>query len=58
MWVGRKLYARYEHANKHKRNLAIAGGVTASVSADRILILLACCCSLVNEVIVVTTVWL
>jgi hypothetical protein len=32
VWVGRKLYARYEHANKHKRNLAIAGGVTASVS--------------------------
>lgn len=31
VWVGRKLYTRYEHANKHKRNLAIAGGVTASV---------------------------
>ncbi|GFG40807.1 hypothetical protein Cfor_11865 [Coptotermes formosanus] len=30
VWVGRKLYARYEHANKHKRNLAIAGGVTAA----------------------------
>jgi E3 ubiquitin-protein ligase RNF19A len=34
VWVGRKLYARYEHANKHKRNLAIAGGVTASVSTN------------------------
>lgn len=40
MWVGRKLYARYEHANKHKRNLAIAGGVTAAVSTDQILSLL------------------
>lgn len=40
MWVGRKLYARYEHANKHKRNLAIAGGVTAAVSTDQIFILL------------------
>ncbi|CAG2061713.1 unnamed protein product, partial [Timema podura] len=30
VWVGRKLYSRYELANKHKRNLAIAGGVTAS----------------------------
>lgn len=34
VWVGRKLYTRYEHANKHKRNLAIAGGVTASVSKN------------------------
>jgi hypothetical protein len=40
VWVGRKLYARYEHANKHKRNLAIAGGVTAAVSTDQILSLL------------------
>nr|CAD7574950.1 unnamed protein product [Timema californicum] len=32
VWVGRKLYSRYELANKHKRNLAIAGGVTASLA--------------------------
>lgn len=32
MWVGQKLYTRYEKANKHKRNAFIAGGVTASVS--------------------------
>lgn len=32
VWVGRKLYSRYENDNKHKRNLVIAGGVTASVS--------------------------
>ncbi|XP_021939737.1 E3 ubiquitin-protein ligase RNF19B-like [Zootermopsis nevadensis] len=37
VWVGRKLYARYEHANKHKRNLAIAGGVTASVLVSPVL---------------------
>ncbi|KAJ9600756.1 hypothetical protein L9F63_001086, partial [Diploptera punctata] len=38
VWVGRKLYARYEHANKHKRNLAIAGGVTASKSIHAVII--------------------
>ncbi|KAK6626546.1 E3 ubiquitin-protein ligase rnf19b [Polyplax serrata] len=32
VWVGRKLYSRYENENKHKRNLMVAGGVTASVS--------------------------
>lgn len=32
VWVGRKLYTRYRTANKHKRNAAIIGGVTASVS--------------------------
>lgn len=37
VWVGRKLYARYEHANKHKRNLAIAGGVTAAVLVSPVL---------------------
>ncbi|XP_051159172.1 E3 ubiquitin-protein ligase RNF19A-like isoform X2 [Leptopilina boulardi] len=31
VWVGRKLYTRYEKANKHKRNAFIVGGVTASV---------------------------
>ena len=56
MWVGRKLYARYEHANKHKRNLAIAGGVTAAVSTDQILSLLYLHVvgNRVNEKIVVT----
>ncbi|XP_047098892.1 E3 ubiquitin-protein ligase RNF19A-like [Schistocerca piceifrons] len=37
VWVGRKLYARYEQTNKHKRNLAIAGGVTASVLVSPVL---------------------
>ncbi|XP_063244132.1 E3 ubiquitin-protein ligase RNF19A-like isoform X2 [Bacillus rossius redtenbacheri] len=37
VWVGRKLYSRYEFANKHKRNLAIAGGVTASVLVSPVL---------------------
>jgi len=32
VWVGQKLYTKYEKANKHKRNAFIAGGVTASVS--------------------------
>ena len=61
MWVGRKLYARYEHANKHKRNLAIAGGVTAAVSTDQILSLLYLHVvgNRVNEKIVVTVLnWL
>ncbi|KAE8741931.1 hypothetical protein FOCC_FOCC012491, partial [Frankliniella occidentalis] len=29
VWVGKKIYTRYEFSNKHKRNLAIFGGVTA-----------------------------
>lgn len=37
VWVGRKLYTRFEHSNKHKRNFAIAGGVTASVLISPIL---------------------
>ncbi|RZF36475.1 hypothetical protein LSTR_LSTR011262 [Laodelphax striatellus] len=37
VWVGRKLYTRYEHANKHKRNLAIISGVTASVVISPVL---------------------
>lgn len=37
VWVGRKLYTRFEHSNKHKRNLAIAGGVTASVIVSPVL---------------------
>lgn len=32
VWVGRKIHTRYKAAGKHKRNLAVLGGVTASVS--------------------------
>ncbi|XP_066150250.1 E3 ubiquitin-protein ligase RNF19A-like isoform X1 [Euwallacea fornicatus] len=31
VWVGKKLFARYRSANRHKRNAAIIGGVIASV---------------------------
>ncbi|KAL0274611.1 UNVERIFIED_CONTAM: hypothetical protein PYX00_002707 [Menopon gallinae] len=37
VWVGRKLYSRYENDNKHKRNLVVAGGVTASVLVSPLL---------------------
>ncbi|CAH1131439.1 unnamed protein product [Ceutorhynchus assimilis] len=30
VWVGKKLFARYRTANRHKRNAAIIGGVIAS----------------------------
>uniref|UniRef100_A0A182T0B2 RING-type domain-containing protein n=1 Tax=Anopheles maculatus TaxID=74869 RepID=A0A182T0B2_9DIPT len=32
VWVGRKIHTRYKSAGKHKRNFAVLGGVTASVS--------------------------
>lgn len=32
IWVGRKLHARYSLSSTHRRNLAVVGGVTASVS--------------------------
>lgn len=32
VWVGRKIHTRYKLAGKHKRNFAVLGGVTASVS--------------------------
>ena len=32
IWVGRKLHARYSAGSRHRRNLAVVGGVTASVS--------------------------
>lgn len=32
VWVGRKLYTKYEHANKHKRNFFMAVGTMAAVS--------------------------
>ncbi|XP_033727041.1 E3 ubiquitin-protein ligase RNF19A-like isoform X1 [Pecten maximus] len=31
VWVGRKLHSKYEHSSRHKRNMAITGGVTASI---------------------------
>ncbi|KAK3087215.1 hypothetical protein FSP39_003182 [Pinctada imbricata] len=31
VWVGRKLHSKYEHSSRHRRNLAITGGVAASV---------------------------
>lgn len=34
VWVGKKLFARYRNANRHKRNAAIVGGVIASVSGN------------------------
>lgn len=30
-WVGRKIFDHYKDANKHKRNLAVAGGVICSI---------------------------
>ncbi|XP_044728885.1 E3 ubiquitin-protein ligase RNF19A-like [Chrysoperla carnea] len=37
VWIGRKLYTRYRSANKHKRNAAIIGGVTASILVSPVL---------------------
>ncbi|GAB6023925.1 hypothetical protein CHUAL_008656 [Chamberlinius hualienensis] len=38
VWVGRKLHARYRlERNKHKRNLAVTGGVAASILVSPIL---------------------
>jgi hypothetical protein len=31
VWVGRKIHSRYQATGKHKRNIAITGGVTASI---------------------------
>ncbi|XP_012946261.1 E3 ubiquitin-protein ligase RNF19A [Aplysia californica] len=33
VWVGRKIHFRYDKASRHKRNLAITGGVAASILA-------------------------
>ena len=30
-WVGRKIHDHYKHQNKHKRNLAVVGGVVSSL---------------------------
>jgi len=31
VWVGRKIHSRYQTIGKHRRNIAITGGVTASI---------------------------
>lgn len=37
VWVGRKVHTRYRTASKHRRNLAVAGGVVASILASPII---------------------
>ncbi|KAK7077080.1 E3 ubiquitin-protein ligase rnf19b [Halocaridina rubra] len=37
IWVGRKLHARYSAGSKHRRNLAVVGGVTASAVISPVL---------------------
>ncbi|KAK0053849.1 E3 ubiquitin-protein ligase RNF19A [Biomphalaria pfeifferi] len=37
VWVGRKIHYRFDGASKHKRNLAITGGVAASILASPII---------------------
>ncbi|CAL1530321.1 unnamed protein product [Lymnaea stagnalis] len=37
VWVGRKIHYRFEGTSKHKRNLAITGGVAASILAAPII---------------------
>ncbi|XP_013390307.1 E3 ubiquitin-protein ligase RNF19A [Lingula anatina] len=37
VWIGRKLHAKYQHAPKHKRNLIMTGGVSASIILSPIL---------------------
>ncbi|XP_076033209.1 E3 ubiquitin-protein ligase RNF19B-like [Oratosquilla oratoria] len=37
IWVGRKLHARYTYSSKHRRNLAMVGGVTASALISPVL---------------------
>uniref|UniRef100_A0A2M4A874 RBR-type E3 ubiquitin transferase n=1 Tax=Anopheles triannulatus TaxID=58253 RepID=A0A2M4A874_9DIPT len=37
VWVGRKIHTRYKATGKHKRNLAVLGGVTASVIVSPVL---------------------
>lgn len=36
VWTGRKMYTRYRHSSRLKRNFAIAGGVLAAVSVYKI----------------------
>ncbi|ROT75575.1 putative E3 ubiquitin-protein ligase RNF19B-like [Penaeus vannamei] len=37
IWVGRKLHARYSNGSRHRRNLAVVGGVTASAVISPVL---------------------
>ena len=37
VWVGRKMYARHKELPKHRRNLRIFGGVSASVFVSPVL---------------------
>ncbi|KAL7638487.1 UNVERIFIED_CONTAM: hypothetical protein RMT77_011057 [Armadillidium vulgare] len=37
IWVGRKIHSRYANHGKHKRNLAMVGGVTASALISPVL---------------------
>ena len=37
-WVGRKIHDHYKNANKHKRNLAVVGGVIASLTLSPALV--------------------
>ncbi|KAK7091632.1 E3 ubiquitin-protein ligase RNF19B-like [Littorina saxatilis] len=37
VWVGRKIHARYRLSSKHRRNLAVTGGVAASILASPII---------------------
>ena len=41
VWVGRKIYIKYEHRPRHRRNLLIAGGVTAAIFLSPVLAALA-----------------
>lgn len=34
VWVGRKIHSRYQTSGKHRRNIAITSGVTASVGSS------------------------
>lgn len=34
VWTGRKMFTRYRHSSRLKRNIAIAGGVIAAVSVE------------------------
>jgi E3 ubiquitin-protein ligase RNF19A len=38
VWTGRKMYTRYRHSSRLKRNFAIAGGVLAAVSVFNLLL--------------------
>ena len=41
VWVGRKLYIKYEHRPRHRRNLLIAGGVITAIFVSPVMAALA-----------------